>query len=531
MAESDNCDSIRDRIRMEVMDHAKRHAPHPQVRLPFMTGSLSDPFEERLYTIVKLGGRDLVRCEVEVARRRYGRDLLSSEIDEISYLTFSWLKKLWFDAGDFELSVAFQAQEGLDPRKSTMLRLENAVHDEARSAAGLPPGPNHAGELPATQRTLAEESRSAASPTESDNTLPGGGTSIPGIKRRTMDRPDPPNPFERLLSARVPEFARSREAIKNPEKADAGHKAILALVGTLYPVGASIIDKLPQLALMGIAAETAAYLADYRPKFEQEAHRSGPIRDAELLRELVIHQFSLVARECMAVCASAEEFEVQLRWDIAWFVCIRLSQYGWLSDSMMEELDAGFTLFVTWARPWAYSARAQPWVDSAPEPAIMEDEETSRVDATASETLPGRYADFARVAGRQGYQVGTITCKALSHLALKLVAEAWKRAAEGGFSETHSDQPVTGADTGNSTDDPEANAAADSEELAPGLRKDLIIDWMEDEGWTNKTLAQRLDLSERVISSMRNNGKYHGKDAVTKLANLMERDPIDLYLP
>jgi len=241
-----------------------------------------------------------------------------------------------------------------------------------------------------------------------------------------MDEPDSPNPVELFLGARVPEFARFREAIQNPEKADSGLKAMLALVGTLYPVGASIIDKLSQPALMGIEAETAAYLADYRPKFEQEAHRSGPIHDAELLRELVIHQFSLVARECMGVCASAEEFEARLRWDIAWFVCISLSQYGWLSDSMMEELDAGFTLFVMRAEPW--------WI--RPESAVMENEETSRVDTTASETLPGRYADFARVAGRRGYQVGTITCKALSHLALRLRAEALKQAAAGAFSKT-----------------------------------------------------------------------------------------------
>jgi hypothetical protein len=135
MAESDNCDSIKDRIRREVMDHSKRHSPHSKIRLPFRTGSLGDRFEERLYTIVKLGGRDLVRCEVDVARRRYGRNLLSSEIEEISYLTFSWLKKLWFDAGDFDLSVEVQAQEGSDPRESTLLRLENAVHDEAQAAA------------------------------------------------------------------------------------------------------------------------------------------------------------------------------------------------------------------------------------------------------------------------------------------------------------------------------------------------------------------------------------------------------------
>jgi DNA-binding Xre family transcriptional regulator len=55
--------------------------------------------------------------------------------------------------------------------------------------------------------------------------------------------------------------------------------------------------------------------------------------------------------------------------------------------------------------------------------------------------------------------------------------------------------------------------------------------WMKDEGWTNEELAERLNISERTVSSIRNNGKYHGSDAVNKLANLMGCDPIDLYLP
>ena len=53
---------------------------------------------------------------------------------------------------------------------------------------------------------------------------------------------------------------------------------------------------------------------------------------------------------------------------------------------------------------------------------------------------------------------------------------------------------------------------------------------MNEEGWNNETLAQKLDISERAISSIRNNGEYHGLDAVTKLANLMGRDPGDLYV-
>lgn len=76
-----------------------------------------------------------------------------------------------------------------------------------------------------------------------------------------------------------------------------------------------------------------------------------------------------------------------------------------------------------------------------------------------------------------------------------------------------------------------AEPAGEGPAPVPALRTELIKTWMDDEGWTNEALAGKLQTSERVISSLRNNGKYHGRDAVTKLANLMERDPVDLYLP
>ena len=67
------------------------------------------------------------------------------------------------------------------------------------------------------------------------------------------------------------------------------------------------------------------------------------------------------------------------------------------------------------------------------------------------------------------------------------------------------------------------------EKTGPKLKVEFIKDWMEGEGWTNQSLAQRLKISERAVSSMRNNGEYHGSKAVTKLANLMGRDIDDLY--
>jgi hypothetical protein len=73
--------------------------------------------------------------------------------------------------------------------------------------------------------------------------------------------------------------------------------------------------------------------------------------------------------------------------------------------------------------------------------------------------------------------------------------------------------------------------AGDGTKNPPVLNVEFIKTWMNDEGWTNETLAQELNISERALSSLRNNGEYHGKDAVTKLANLMGRDVADLYLP
>lgn len=80
--------------------------------------------------------------------------------------------------------------------------------------------------------------------------------------------------------------------------------------------------------------------------------------------------------------------------------------------------------------------------------------------------------------------------------------------------------------TANDPDQP----TGDGTKHLPMLNVEFIKAWMNEEGWTNETLAQKLDISERAISSIRNNGEYHGLDAVTKLANLMGRDPGDLYV-
>ena len=153
-------------------------------------------------------------------------------------------------------------------------------------------------------------------------------------------------------------------------------------------------------------AATGAFLTTFLPKLEREEPKlvDGParrIRDAELLRELVIHHFEAAARECMHVCASMVEFEAELRAGVARFVHFNVGQYRWLGDAMRSELDVGFAFFTTKANPWAGIAEAQ------------------------------KYAKW---------HVGAITGEALADTALKLRAQALKVAAEGGLSKANQAQ-------------------------------------------------------------------------------------------
>jgi hypothetical protein len=65
----------------------------------------------------------------------------------------------------------------------------------------------------------------------------------------------------------------------------------------------------------------------------------------------------------------------------------------------------------------------------------------------------------------------------------------------------------------------------------PRLNLDIINQFMKDEGYDNKELAAALEISVRAVSSLRNGGDYHGGAALTRLANLMNREVEDLYLP
>jgi hypothetical protein len=164
-----------------------------------------------------------------------------------------------------------------------------------------------------------------------------------------------------------------------------------------------LIGRLPREALTRMEAVTAAFMADYLPKLEREVptlenRPDRRVREAELLRELVVHHFEAAARECMALCASVGEFDAELRAGIARFVHFSVGQYRRLGDAMRNELDTGFTFFVMRANPWA---------------GIPETDRASK------------------------WHVGAITGEALSHMSLKLIADATARAASGGFPEPY----------------------------------------------------------------------------------------------
>jgi hypothetical protein len=65
--------------------------------------------------------------------------------------------------------------------------------------------------------------------------------------------------------------------------------------------------------------------------------------------------------------------------------------------------------------------------------------------------------------------------------------------------------------------------------VTPSLDTARISQWMADEGYINKTLADELQTSQRAVSSMRNAGKCHGDRLATKLANLMKCNREELY--
>jgi hypothetical protein len=232
-------------------------------------------------------------------------------------------------------------------------------------------------------------------------------------------------------------------------------------------------------------ATTAAFLADYLPKLEREANRSGPIHDAELLRELVIHQFNLVARECMAVCGSVAEFEAEVHSDIARFVLYGLSQYRWLADAMRKELETGFALFVMRANPWAEIPEADR--------------------ATA-------------------WHVGAITGEALSHTALKLRAEAWARAAEGGFRTPKGSAPNVADDDGAASIQPVKVNGGNGKNPEPKFPKrgSWLKERLLERGWSNSDPSKYGGPDRKTIEKILR-GEAVRNDVLDKAASALSK--------
>lgn len=255
----------------------------------------------------------------------------------------------------------------------------------------------------------------------------------------------------------------------------------------------SIIGRLPKGALVRMEAATATFMADYLPKLEQEANKTGPIHDAELLREFVVHQFNVVARECMAVCVSVEEFEANLLSDIARFVHYGLSQYRWLADPMREELDTAFTFFVMRANPWA--------------------------------EIPG--ADRATA-----WHVGAITGEALCHAALKLRAEAWARAAEGGFGASRDAASNVVDHDGAASIQPVTVKSGNGKDLVPQFpnRAAWLKDRLRERSWNKNDLSRHGGPDRKTVQKILN-GQQIREEGLEKVATALSKAHASKKLP
>ena len=92
------------------------------------------------------------------------------------------------------------------------------------------------------------------------------------------------------------------------------------------------------------------------------------------------------------------------------------------------------------------------------------------------------------------------------------------------------DQPMGTPEIGNLAAQPTAVPAAPGRLWYRRLDVNRIKTWMEDEGHTRQTLAAKFHKSPRTISSLLNNGCYHGKALVERLASLMGLgEPTELY--
>ena len=153
-------------------------------------------------------------------------------------------------------------------------------------------------------------------------------------------------------------------------------------------------------------------------------------------------------------------------------------------------------------------------------PSLFSSEDLNYVESHLTGALMGMVSHYQGVAASRVVEVIEMRNAANSVAAIESEA-----AASGSVSPAHA--AAEPADV-----QPEVEEIADRKVTSePRLNIDLISKWIENEGYTNEELAGYLKISVRAVSSMRNDGDYHGNDALTKLANRMNLDVQDLYLP
>ena len=201
----------------------------------------------------------------------------------------------------------------------------------------------------------------------------------------------------------------------------------------------TLVGRLSRDTLTRLEAERAAFMADYIPRVEREANRD-PRKDAELFRDLALHQFNQTAREILNVCRSVEEYEEALMNEIPRFVLSTLSHYPFLAQPLQEEMSAGFAF---------YCLRVNPWTE-----------------------IPEENLD-------KGWHVGAITGQALSYAALRWRAEALRRAAAGRLTNAESPgemepQPAPSRDS----------LGAEATKVGASARAGFVMPILKKKGWS-----------------------------------------------
>lgn len=107
-----------------------------------------------------------------------------------------------------------------------------------------------------------------------------------------------------------------------------------------------MVEKLSEAAVIRINIATAGFFAEFIPQLE--AAQKDIIRCTELLQSVVVHQVNLVARECMAICESAQDFVRRLDSEFGSIASYGLEPWGGLAKLMLEGTTFMRTNTVLW---------------------------------------------------------------------------------------------------------------------------------------------------------------------------------------